>query len=463
MYARGQLCVSEGHGEMKAGKEIKFINAHDNTDDSQDEEEDKEYSEYSSLGAMDILSHSFVDALPRYICHSCSHPCNGVTECTGALQCYTARVVNQDREEQLSKGCARRAEDISFYCKTKSFHHQELSSQYAMECCTGDLCNNGSFPILPPRVSYEELTSRSEESTTSYIKLLLLAILVPVSALIALVALTLWILRHFHEKRFANDLASNVDAEDLEALYGAELKATAAGESTLREFLDASLTSGSGSGLPLLVQRTLAKQITLKECIEMPFFLQGKPAIAHRDIKSKNILVKLDGTCCIADFGLAVTHQQKTGELNLCDNPRVGTRRYMAPEVLDLTMSTDCFDSFCKVDMYAVGLVLWEVARRCHDSNGICEDYKPPFYDMVPSDPSFEDMRKVVCVDQARPVISERWDSSEVLSAMKKIIEECWHHKPSVRPSSLRVKKSLQKLYQLSPTFLTSRPDSMPF
>ena len=31
--------------------------------------------------------------------------------------------------------------------------------------------------------------------------------------------------------------------------------------------------------------------------------MDGKPAIAHRDIKSKNILVKENGTCCIADLG----------------------------------------------------------------------------------------------------------------------------------------------------------------
>lgn len=42
------------------------------------------------------------------------------------------------------------------------------------------------------------------------------------------------------------------------------------------------------------------------------------------------------------------------------------------------------------------------------------EDYKPPFYDQVPNDPSFEDMRKVVCVEQQRPFIPNRWFSDPV-------------------------------------------------
>lgn len=67
------------------------------------------------------------------------------------------------------------------------------------------------------------------------------------------------------------------------------------------------------------------------------FLKQGKPSIAHRDIKSKNILVKNTGTCVIADFGLAVTHQQATDLLDIGHNPRVGTKRYMSPEVLDET------------------------------------------------------------------------------------------------------------------------------
>jgi len=57
-------------------------------------------------------------------------------------------------------------------------------------------------------------------------------------------------------------------------------------------------------------------------------------------------------------------HSQSTNQLDVGNNPRVGTKRYMAPEVLDETIQADCFDSYKRVDIWAFGLVLWEVARR---------------------------------------------------------------------------------------------------
>merc|ERR1711956_106884 len=56
---------------------------------------------------------------------------------------------------------------------------------------------------------------------------------------------------------------------------------------------------------------------------------QGKPAIAHRDLKSKNILVKKDLSCAIADLGLSVRHDVDTDTVDLPHNSKVGTKRYL--------------------------------------------------------------------------------------------------------------------------------------
>lgn len=57
------------------------------------------------------------------------------------------------------------------------------------------------------------------------------------------------------------------------------------------------------------------------------------------------------------------------------------------------------------------------------------EDYQPPFWDVVPSDPSFEDMKKVVVVDQQRPTIPNRWISDAV--SIKRPVVKLVISKPS--------------------------------
>jgi len=106
---------------------------------------------------------------------------------------------------------------------------------------------------------------------------------------------------------------------------------------------------------------------------------QGKPAIAHRDVKSRNILVMSDGRCCIADLGLAVLQRPPqpgvmpptSGSLSSVDELKVaaaqlkvGTRRCMAPEILNETINVDVFDSYRQADVYSFALVVWEISRR---------------------------------------------------------------------------------------------------
>lgn len=48
---------------------------------------------------------------------------------------------------------------------------------------------------------------------------------------------------------------------------------------------------------------------------------------------------------------------------------RQGTKRYMAPEVLDYSMQRHVFESYRLADIYSLSLVFWELAR-CVDTGG---------------------------------------------------------------------------------------------
>jgi activin receptor type-1 len=66
---------------------------------------------------------------------------------------------------------------------------------------------------------------------------------------------------------------------------------------------------------------------------------------------------------------------------------------------------------------YSLALVFWEVVQRS-EFDGYVDEYSIPFSESVPNDPSFEDMRKIVCIDQQRPPIADRWQSNEVIDVL---------------------------------------------
>jgi len=74
------------------------------------------------------------------------------------------------------------------------------------------------------------------------------------------------------------------------------------------------------------------------------------------------------------------------------------------------------------------------------------EEYAVPYAGLVQGDPSFEEMKRVVCDEVQRPEVPERWAKSKFLGEMTKMMKECWHRSPQVRLTSLRVKKTLTEL-----------------
>lgn len=63
--------------------------------------------------------------------------------------------------------------------------------------------------------------------------------------------------------------------------------------------------------------------------------------------------------------GLAVKHDSATDTVDHPTmNDRVGTNRYMPPEVLSDQINPQHFDTFKQGDIYSLALVYWEIARR---------------------------------------------------------------------------------------------------
>ena len=147
-----------------------------------------------------------------------------------------------------------------------------------------------------------------------------------------------------------------------------------------------------------------------------------KPALAHCDIKSVNVLVREDLSCVIADMGKALASTDKPTLTN------IGTIIYLSPEILNCwTNTAECMKSnlsklnlefFRRADIYAFGLVLWELANRTgflvQEKEVTGNPVTLPYWDQVPSEMDDEAeqislVNELVCNGNFRPPISHQW------------------------------------------------------
>ena len=150
-------------------------------------------------------------------------------------------------------------------------------------------------------------------------------------------------------------------------------------------------------------------------------------------------------------IGLAVKYTSSTQNLDIPVNFRVGTRRYMAPEILDGSFHHYSFDSYIAADLYALGLVLWEILTRCHLHDlAPADEYQVPYANLVPPDPSDTDMLDVVCTRNERPIVPPRFTEApccpahnRIVSSMGRLVVELWDKEPTVRNTALHIKKTI--------------------
>lgn len=160
----------------------------------------------------------------------------------------------------------------------------------------------------------------------------------------------------------------------------------------------------------------------------------GRPKvpIVHRDLKSSNILVKNDLSCCLCDFGLALRLDSCLSVDELANSGQVGTARYMAPEVLEARLNLENIESFKQTDIYSLALVLWEMTSRC-EAVGEVKDYEPAYGSKVREHPCVESMKDNVLRDRGRPEIPDSWLRHQGVSVICTTIMECWDHDPEAR------------------------------
>ncbi|CAJ1061396.1 TGF-beta receptor type-2-like isoform X1 [Xyrichtys novacula] len=173
----------------------------------------------------------------------------------------------------------------------------------------------------------------------------------------------------------------------------------------------------------------------------------GRPkvAIVHRDLKSSNILVKNDLTCCLCDFGLGLSLDSSLSVDDLANSGQVGTARYMAPEVLEARLNLENMESFKQTDIYSMALVLWEMTSRC-EAVGEVKDYEPAYGSKVREHPCVESMKDNVLRDRGRPEIPDSWLTHQGVAVICATIKECWDHDPEARLTAHCVAERISEL-----------------
>ncbi|KZP25802.1 kinase-like protein [Athelia psychrophila] len=155
--------------------------------------------------------------------------------------------------------------------------------------------------------------------------------------------------------------------------------------------------------------------------------------VIHGDLKGNNILIDDDCSPRLADFGIS-----KVIARSGFDTPRIGTIRYMAPE---LTVISDHFtdpippadlssdNTTKKSDTYAFAMVVIEILTS-----------KLPFFYLR------EEHLVVILTQDGKRPDRRQCLPTHFADEIWQFMEDCWHHDPRARPEMAATIPRLEKM-----------------
>ncbi|XP_049882551.1 uncharacterized protein LOC126378339 [Pectinophora gossypiella] len=178
----------------------------------------------------------------------------------------------------------------------------------------------------------------------------------------------------------------------------------------------------------------------------------SKPCVVHRDVNSNNVLI-VNGDARLADLGLAQVLPPRSQPSQPSRIAEAGTLRYLAPEALEGALDlSEARAALCAVDVFALGLVLWELLWRCSGAHaGGTPPYMLPYqHHGIPNNPTLPVMQNLVSRNKARPPLPKppvaEWRALKIAADT---CDECWDHDAEARLTAVCVEERMSELKQL--------------
>ncbi|KAH8832214.1 kinase-like domain-containing protein [Flagelloscypha sp. PMI_526] len=169
----------------------------------------------------------------------------------------------------------------------------------------------------------------------------------------------------------------------------------------------------------------------------MQYLHTFNPPIVHGDIRGANILVKDNFDCCLSDFGLSIITESRVPDPTSFETSG-GSAQWMAPELLDTTLSFPSLDKRTR-DIYAFACTVVELITR-----------RRPW----PSHPTDGAVCFDVVVKGLRPA---RPSNIFVPDDFWALVERSWSQNPLERPTSAEI---FETLLEFPPLFFDPELDN---